>query len=77
MIALAINIAVMGLLLVDGVRASSHGDAAVASRLAAGEVHMPEALAHGFGQVMLYAGASVSVLAVASSLVFAKGPPNR
>ncbi|MCF7220325.1 MFS transporter [Marilutibacter chinensis] len=83
LISLAINIALMGLLLVRGVQAAlqqHHAAAArpdlhrLAERIAAGDVGgdpaAAAALAHGFGWVTLYGGVSVCLLAFASLWVF-------
>ena len=89
LITLAINIALMGFLLIEGIRtylqraAFSVADTstlpAVAARIAAGNATgvstgiAHAALVHGFGWVMLYGGLGAWVLAVASFLAF--GPP--
>jgi MFS family permease len=78
MISLAINIALMGFILVEGIKSALPipstelaeviaGGAAV-STLPEEAVHA--ALAHGFAQVMLYGGLSVCGLAAVSRLVF-------
>ena len=84
LISLAINIALMGLLLLRGVQAALEqlpvGAAqgadlrGLAERIAAGDVGADPAaaiaLAQGFGDVTLYGGVSVCMLALASLLVF-------
>ncbi len=88
LIALAINIAVMGLLLQEGVRAhlldaldgtsDAAQVAAMAERIAAGSTsgaYAHAALAHGFDWVLLYGGLGVLALAAASRFVF--GAPGR
>lgn len=97
MISLAINIAVMGFILVEGVRASlaaklaAGTDAATLRSLAetvaagapipAGAGLSPslarQALADGFGAVMLYGGFGVWLLAAASLAVFARRSGSR
>lgn len=88
LIALAINIAVMGLILQESIRAQLRGapgasaDAAAlqgqAERIAAGNLAASDALAHtalahGFGVVMLYGGIGVIVLAAISYAIFGRG----
>jgi EmrB/QacA subfamily drug resistance transporter len=81
MVSLAINIAVMGLILASGVLA--HLEAASPERVDAAELRLlaeriasgttlsaPDALAQGFGWVMLYGGIGVWVLAGVSFLIF-------
>ncbi len=94
MISLAINIPIMGFILVEGVRASllanlpSGADInalqSLAEKIAAGtagaaqgvsEELVHQALADGFGLVMLYAGTSVWVLAAISFMIF--GPARK
>jgi EmrB/QacA subfamily drug resistance transporter len=92
MISLAINIALMGFILVEGVRASLAAKLAagtdatalrnLAEKVAAGAPIGPEtglsaaltrqALADGFGAVMLYGGIGVWLLAAVSLMVFAR-----
>jgi Major Facilitator Superfamily len=83
MISLAINIAVMGFVLVEGVLSSlkaehsSGSDAAVlrplAESIASGRVVATHALVEGFGWVMLYGGIGVWALAGISLFVFNSG----
>jgi len=95
MISLAINIPIMGFILVEGVRASLRINLpagldtktlqAVAERIAAGtagasaqgisEEVVHQALADGFGLVMLYACISVWILAAISYIIF--GPARK
>ncbi|MFK3777652.1 MFS transporter [Agrobacterium sp. NPDC089420] len=95
MISLAINIPIMGFLLVEGVRSSLGASLPpgtdmrelqpLAEKIAAGAAVVPpqgvsdilihQALADGFGLVMLYAGVSVWLLAVFSFVVF--GPARK
>lgn len=84
LISLAVNIALIGLLLVRGVQSglggmpTDAGEAAnlrvLAERIAAGDVAgiaaAPAALAHGFGWITLYGGLSVCLLAFASLVLF-------
>ena len=91
LISLAINIALMGLILLRGVQSGLRelsGSAApntdlraLAERIAAGDVGGDPAgtlaLAHGFGWVTLYGGVSVCLLAVASLLVFGTADARR
>ena len=88
MISLAINIALMGLILVEGVRArlaqalpASNDLRSSAERIAAGALPsspdltpeiVHDALIHGFGATMLYGGLSVWALALASRAVFGR-----
>lgn len=91
LIALAINIAVMGLLLQEGVRAHlaaalGHGaDAAplraAAERIAAGNLGASDlaaqaALTHGFAWVLLYGGLGVLALAALSYILFGAATRN-
>ncbi|MBS7811510.1 MFS transporter [Roseococcus pinisoli] len=93
MISLALNIPVMGFILVEGVLSSLRAnlppdtDAStlrfLAERIAAGtagssgqevsDAVVHHALADGFGQVMLYGGVSVWLLAAVSFVVFGQG----
>ena len=95
MISLAINIPIMGFILVEGVWSSlkanlpsgteTHDLRSLAEKIAAGTVGstaervsdalVHQALAHGFGLVMLYAGISVWLLAALSFVVF--GPARK
>lgn len=85
MISLAINIAIMGWLLVEGIAAnlrqtlpdlgSPSAVQATAQALAAGNSNVPEAIFHaalnqGFGWVLMYGAASVWLLALTSLCVF-------
>ena len=92
MISLAINIPIMGFILVEGVRASlranlpagmdMNGLQSLAEKIAAGtarasaqgvsETLLHQALADGFGLVMLYAGIGVWLLAGLSFVVFGR-----
>ena len=87
LIALAVNIAVMGLLLQEGVRSylrATLAEAAApamlqarAERIAAGNLAPADALAHaalahGFGVVMLYGGVGVLFLAALSYAIFGR-----
>lgn len=94
MISLAINIPIMGFILVEGVRASLRANLpsgadinalqSLAEKIAAGtagaaqgvsEELVHQALADGFGLVMLYAGTSVWFLAAISFMIF--GPARK
>lgn len=91
LISLAINIAVMGLLLVRGVQsglgraATGSGEASglrmLAERIATGDPGAtpgaPAALAHGFGWITLYGGLSVCLLAFACLMLFGVPVPGR
>nr|WP_295379940.1 MFS transporter [Pseudoxanthomonas sp.] len=91
LISLAINIALMGLLLVRGVQsalqqlpASAAGNAdlrGLAERIAAGDAGAdpaaPLALAQGFGWITLYGGVSVCLVAFASLFVFGMAKTRR
>lgn len=85
MISLAINIAVMGWILVEGIAASLRQTLpgttdplalqAAAQTLAAGKIEVPAATFHaalnqGFGWVLMYGASSVLLLALASFAVF-------
>lgn len=94
MISLAINIPIMGFILVEGVLSSlrrnlpPHTDTSalrsLAEKIAAGtagpsgqdvsDVIVHQALADGFGRVMLYGGISVWLLATLSFIVFGRKP---
>jgi hypothetical protein len=90
LITLAINIALMGFLLIEGIRAYLQRAAfsmadtstlhAVAAQIAAGHATgvsaevAHAALVHGFGWVMLYGGLGAWVLAAASFLTFGPSP---
>lgn len=91
LISLAINIALMGLLLVRGVQsalertAASAGEVSslrtLAERIATGDAGAipgaPAALAHGFGWITLYGGLSVCLLAFACLVLFGVPVPGR
>ena len=85
MISLAINIAVMGWILVEGIAASLRQTLpgttdplalqAAAQTLAAGKIEVPAAIFHaalnqGFGWLLVYGASSVLLLALASFAVF-------